>query len=438
MSNLNIAQLPAGARVLCALSGGADSVALLSAVAARRAYFGAVGAAHFHHGLRGADADEDAAFCHALAARLHVPLHYEQGNVRAEPSGRGLEADARQRRYEFLQHVAAAHGYTHIATGHTADDQVETLLLNLTRGTGLTGLTGIPATRGNIVRPLLAHTKADILAYVQAQGLTYRTDNSNLTDDYRRNRFRHHVVPLLAKENPKLTSAVGRTVTLLSQDVDYLDTQARDARRALHLETGVISLSGLRMLHTAIASRVVRFLYQEVSNDEHDLLECHINAILSLAKSNVSAVTWLPHGYIARRMYDRLTIEKALAILTFLPLCLSFGQTKKLPELGLLVSWQKKPKNVHNLVYSFSVTSATIGIDLVVRPRKAGDTITIRHTKKLQDVFVDAKVPRHLRDAIPVIADGTGVICVCGVGVAARVRPRDAEDQTVLEFFREE
>ena len=186
-----------GARVLCAVSGGVDSMYLLyrmAELAAQRGFV--VGCAHFNHGLRGAESDRDEAFVRAQCEKLGVPFYAGRGDV-TSVRGMGTEAAARELRYAFLTQCAAEHGYDWIATAHTADDNAETLLLNLARGCGLRGLTGIPPQRGKYLRPMLDTTRAQAEAYLTAHAIPHVEDSTNASDAYARNRVRHHAVPAL-------------------------------------------------------------------------------------------------------------------------------------------------------------------------------------------------------------------------------------------------
>ena len=214
--------LTPGEAVLVALSGGADSTALLRALLLL-GY--PVRAFHLNHCLRGAEAERDEAFCRSLCARLQVPLTVSRADIRAESVQRGesIETAARHIRYERL---FAAAGEGRIATAHTADDSVETVLFHLARGTGPEGLTGIPPVRGQLVRPLIETTRADVEDFLRQLGQDYVTDSTNADDRYTRNRIRHAVIPVLREINPALPDAVTRLSGLLRQDNAYLDGEA--------------------------------------------------------------------------------------------------------------------------------------------------------------------------------------------------------------------
>ena len=195
-----------GDTVVCAVSGGADSVSMLHVLLSLQDTLGIrVEAAHFNHHLRGAESDRDEAFVRQLCASLGVPLHTGGGDVqaRAAQTHESLEEAARKLRYAFFDTLPGL-----VATAHTQDDNLETVLLNLTRGTGLAGLTGIPPKRGRLIRPMLVCTRAQIEACLAEHGFSYVTDSTNLLPDARRNRLRQRVIPLLREENPAVAQTV--------------------------------------------------------------------------------------------------------------------------------------------------------------------------------------------------------------------------------------
>ena len=194
-----------GDRIVCALSGGADSVALLSVLLELRETLNiSVEAAHFHHNLRGEEADRDAAFCRTLCALLNIPCHFGKADPAAYGCGDSIELTARDLRYAFLRSLPV----DKIATAHTADDNAETVLMHLVRGTGLKGLGGIAEVNGRLIRPMLHITRRQVEDFLQEYHISHIEDSSNAGDDFLRNRIRHYVMPLLQAENPRLAENV--------------------------------------------------------------------------------------------------------------------------------------------------------------------------------------------------------------------------------------
>jgi tRNA(Ile)-lysidine synthase len=228
---LREAHLPArGESLVLGLSGGADSVALLDALALLRAPLGfRLVAAHLDHGLRPGSAD-DAAFCAELCARLGVPLRRGTADVRARAAheGAGLEAAARRERYLYLRRVRREEQAAAIAVAHTRDDQAETLLLRLLRGAGATGLAAMRVRRGRLLRPLLAVPRAEVIAHLRARGLEWREDPSNADPTHLRNRVRHELLPYLeSRFNPRARAVIARAAGLLAADAAHVRREAQ-------------------------------------------------------------------------------------------------------------------------------------------------------------------------------------------------------------------
>ena len=284
-------ELPEGS-VLAAVSGGADSVAMLRMLAdAGRT----LAVAHYNHGLRD-EAGEDEAFVKSLCGQWDLPFASERGNV---PKGAGVEAAAREMRYAFLERVRAERGLDCIATAHTADDNAETVLLNLTRGAGLPGLCGIPYRRGRIVRPLLRVTREEILRYLSEREIPYREDASNRDTVYRRNFIRHQVIPALKKVNPSLTDAVTRLTDSLGEDEAYLAGLAREEISRPRGDGG-FPAKRLLELPRPVAARVCRLLIQAAGPYPPERV--HLEAMLNVAAGGNGR---------RRNLAGNLTVEKS-------------------------------------------------------------------------------------------------------------------------------
>ena len=381
-----------GDTVVCAVSGGADSVSMLHVLLSLQDTLGIrVEAAHFNHHLRGAESDRDEAFVRQLCASLGVPLHTGGGDVqaRAAQTHESLEEAARKLRYAFFDTLPGL-----VATAHTQDDNLETVLLNLTRGTGLAGLTGIPPKRGRLIRPMLVCTRAQIEAYLAEHGFSYVTDSTNLLPDARRNRLRQRVIPLLREENPAVAQTVFRTCALLRKDDAYLDTRAREALQAAQLPNGV-SRSALSAWPEAVRTRAVRLLLGSIHAPK--LTQRHIDAV------------------------DRLLFASCPSA-SFSPVTLSPGETVLIPALGLRVecrieeNFQEKAKTLSTFAVKYDTIEQTPRI--TIRPRQAHDVMrTVGGTKTLKKLLIDRKVPAARRALMPVAADASGVLGVYGIGV---------------------
>ena len=400
--------LQPGDKVVCALSGGADSVAMTFALYLLKDTLGiTLEAAHFNHRLRGEESDRDEAFVKDFCSRYDIPLHLGAGAV--ERGEKGLEAAAREARYAFLDTLPGK-----IATAHTADDNAETVLMHLVRGTGLKGLGGITPVRGRIIRPMLDITRQEVLAFLQEYHLSFITDSSNDTEDFLRNRLRHRVMPLLQQENPEFS----RNTSAMAQRL-RADEQALEA-----LSQPELTVSQLRALPAALRSRSLKRLLEGFGVKEPEAR--HIALAESLVFSdNPSAQGHFPGNVTVARCYDRLQLLKEAESYC---IELSGPGVYALPGFRLTVS----PASVReNSPYRFTVPG---GSPIVARSRRAGDSFaTPGGTKSLKKLFIDRKIPAHQRNAVPVVANETQVLGVCGLG--ADMKGQTLEPVWVLEFF---
>lgn len=419
--------LPRGERVLCAVSGGADSMCLLHLLLSLAPEGGfQVAAAHFDHRLRGDESAGDADFVARWCSEHGVPCAVGGGDVAAEAKrlSLGVEETARRLRYAFLRESAERLGCSRIATAHSADDNAETLLLHLARGTGLQGLAGIPPRRGEIVRPLLTCTRAEILAYLDEHRIPHREDASNADEAYSRNKLRARVIPVLRELNPRFTESVSETVRYLRADNDYLNAQAQraclEARWAE--EDLVIRAAVIADLPAAVAPRAVRRLLEMTGDGNTDCTAAHLNAVVELARGDdPSAMVCLPGGRLVQRVYRELlftTRSDTPAAFACVPVALD-GET---PVPG--GSWSlccragRCPEGAEQSRGHFWVARDRCG-RLVLRPRQTGDSISLPGrggTKTLKKLFIDEKIPRREREQIPVLADEAGVVAVAGFG----------------------
>ena len=385
-----------GDRIICALSGGADSVALLFALYLLKEKLHIdLAAAHFNHGLRGAESDRDEAFVRDFCSRYDIPLFVGSGEVKA--GKKGLEAAARDARYAFFKNLDGK-----IATAHTADDNAETVLLHLVRGTGLKGLGGIMPQNGNVIRPMLSVTRADVEAFLAEWSLPHIEDSSNETDQFLRNRLRHHVMPLLKEENPQLAENLSQMALRLRQDEECLAELAHQ---------DALSVAQLRKMHPSLRARALeRFLKENgVREPEAE----HIALAESLVFSEKpSASGQFPGGVTVGRNYDTLVrlLEENEPDPVILPAC----GTVELPQWGLRITCTPAEDLICD---DHTFTVKTDGV-IQIRSRRTGDTMRLSGgTKSLKKLFVDRKIPASQRQNIPVIADGQGVLGVFGIGV---------------------
>ena len=388
--------LSPGDQVVCAVSGGADSVALLFAMYLLKDKLDIrLSAAHYNHQLRGEESHRDAQFVRDFCHRYDIPLYEGAGTIK--PGKKGLEAAARDARYAFLRSLPGK-----IATAHTADDNAETVLMHLVRGTGLKGLGGITPVNGRIIRPMLGCTRQDVEDFLEEWCLPHIEDSSNAGDAFLRNRLRHHVMPLLKAENPRLAENLSAMALRLRQDEACLSSLA--SREALSCES-------LRKSHPALRSRALEDFLKNSGVREPEA--AHIAQVEALVFSEKpSAFARFPGGITIARNYDALEVLREREALT--PTPLPCPGSVYLPEekLKITCTYTEDPENSP---HCFTVLPQG---ELVLRARASGDTIRLPGgSKPLKKLFIDKKIPAAQRARIPVIADEMGVLGVYGIGV---------------------
>ena len=383
-----------GDTIICAVSGGADSVALLFGLYLLKEKLGiSLEAAHFNHHLRGEESDRDEVFVRDFCERYDIPLHIGSGEVR--PGKKGLEAAARDARYAFLRALSGK-----IATAHTADDNAETVLLHLIRGTGLKGLGGITPVSGGVIRPMLGITRTEVEAFLEEWCLSHIEDSSNGSDQFLRNRIRHHIMPLLVQENPKITEGLSAMALRLRLDEENLSRQAQ-------FDT-LPAVESLKTMDGAVRSRVLEKFLKESGVREPE--QSHITAAEALVFSDKpSARVSFPGGITVARNYDRL--EKITCTEAQEPIVLSCPGEGVFGGYRIICTSAEEP-----LQAADAFTVKPVG-GMIIRSRQTGDKIRLPGgTKSLKKLYIDRKIPAHLRSAVPVLADESGILGVCGIG----------------------
>lgn len=414
--------------ILLALSGGADSVALLSLLCGYAKKTGApLFVAHVNHKLRGADSDADRDFCRGLADQHGLPFFLLEADVGAlaAQNRRGIEEEARILRYEFFSSLMEEHNIPLLATAHHADDNAETVLLHLTRGSGLRGLCGIAPVRdfgsGKLLRPLLSATKTEILAFCEANRLAYVTDATNADTDYARNRIRHNVMPELCHINPSAAESMARLCKVAARENDFMDICAEEFLTAHQKPDGTIPTEAINRAHPALAARVITHLLEEMLDEASSV---HTDAVLQLAKNGI------PHTSLDLGDGVRATIENGALLLTRASeepqktfdysISLHKGENP-IPEAGMMIliednSAHKNHESVKNIYKKATTTylsSATIDDSLIARPRREGDVIlTCGMHKKAKKLMCDRKIPLSLRACLPLLCDAEGILWI--------------------------
>jgi tRNA(Ile)-lysidine synthase len=320
------------------------------------------------------------------------------GSEAVKPGKKGLEAAARDARYRFFATLDGK-----IATAHTADDNAETVLMHMVRGTGLKGLGAISPVRENLIRPMLTVTREQVLEFLAEYHQGFVEDSSNDTDEFLRNRLRHHVMPLLKQENPKLSENLSAMAMRLRQDEEAL-SQIPDLSRGLDIYQ-------VRDLHPSQRSRVLDAFLKHSGVKEPEAAHIAQAEALLFAQSP-SARASFPGGVTVGRVYDRLTVAKEDAPLE--KIFLECPGMLEIPQLGMKV-YCTPASQIANTANIFTVQPTG---KLVVRSRETGDEIRLSvGTKSLKKLFIDKKIPAEERNRIPVLADDEGILGVYGIGV---------------------
>jgi len=444
--------------VLVALSGGADSMALLHFFIQHKNKLGIVklSAAHINHMLRDDESERDENFVSEQCRALGIPLYLKKTDVarEAELSGEGLEEAGRRIRYDFFYEIALKTSSV-IATAHTLSDSIETVLLNQARGCGLKGLYGIPPVREvtvdgkvlKIIRPLIYCTRAEIEEFCRENGIGYVTDSTNSQTDFARNRIRHLVVPNLKSINPDAESAFLRLMRHARQDGEFLDTLAGEALEKAAMKDGyggydAAALNGLppalRSRAIIMAAKAADFglpgkltgrhieLIENILKDGGAVdLSCEIQARVSQGRFIINKTERK-----AKNNYIKNDIEIGIS-------CAFYGKIYR-PVILSLDEFEKD-KKIHKNLLKYALNYDKISGKLYMRSRQTGDVFTPAGrgvAKKLKKLFIEEKIPAHLRDQIPVVCDAQGIVLVGGIGCDERVRI-DSSCSRVLVFIQE-
>ncbi len=428
------------------VSGGPDSVCLLHILAGLKKTLGVrLHIAHLNHMLRGAESDADADYVSALAHELGIPATIERREVKAYQKAHrlSLEEAARDVRYAFFSEVACSLGADTVAVGHTADDQIETILMHLVRGTGLAGLRGMQplstmrspgGAELRIVRPLLEVSRAETEAYCAAQGLSPRSDSSNLLPNQLRNKIRSQLIPLLREYNPDIDEALLRLARAADYDIAYIQARIPHLWGSVVKERpdGIaVDREGFSKLHPALQRYLIRSALQHLLGDLQDIESVHIESLIEALAKPAGKRLSLPKGLAFHGDYSHglITTNKT----TPCPFPALEGEHRlKIPGETELCGWKVKSSILNNRPKRSDEGESkayfdldVMGRELIVRGRRRGDRfqpLGMKSPKKLQDFMVDVKIPRSWRDCVPLVCSPQHIIWVVGWRIDHRAR----------------
>lgn len=425
----------AGANVVCAVSGGADSMALLHVLHRLSAGSFRLVAAHLHHGFRPEESDREAELVRGFAKKLGIAFAYRQEDVPAYAKERGLNAQAaaREVRYRFLKETAATYRATSVALAHHQDDQAETVLLHLLQGTGLAGLAGMAMRRVEdrvqYVRPFLRVSKQEIMDYVQQQDIPYCMDSSNLSRDYERNRLRLDVLPELLSFNPSLPQALSRMADIVRDEEAYMEAAAA-ALKARIVRQEASRCTALRSQFlaepVALQRRLIKLILNYLAQDPRFSDYGKIESIRTAIEGDTPSLSLsLGSSLIFRRVYDRLEWAVAGILdrsdeekpIHFAYVWKDPRYSLAVPESGGVFTAETRRAKPGD---DFRATRNEAWFDaelmewpLTVRSRSAGDRLEplgVNGSKKVKDIFIDLKVEPKERNRVPIVADAAGRI----------------------------
>ncbi len=432
--------------ILVGLSGGADSVVLLHILKKESALRGfSLYALHVNHMIRGDEADRDELFCQKLCEKLEIPFTALRADIPAlaKEEKCGLEEAARNFRYKAFEKFCAENAVDKTATAHNASDVLETAIFNLARGSSLKGLSSIPPTRGNIIRPLILCSKSEILAYAEENSLEFVYDSTNSDTDYSRNLIRHNIIPEIKKINPAAEDTFSRSALLLREDSDFLDSMAESFKES--------SVSELKKLHPAILRRVIRQRYFAYCK-KNSLSYTHITDVAELIMTGREhSLVNLPEGVSAciegaslifkgtnEKVFKKDYIKK-----------LSLGENIIDEDASIIFICNEnesdndeirkyliKNQNIYKIFIKATTTFDIMNDSLFARSRKEGDRYFYTGmTRSVKKLLCEKKLPLDARNTLPIITDMQNIVWIPGFPVSDRFSVKKNQEKPRFSVY---
>ena len=416
-----------GDRIVCGLSGGADSCTMVNILhmLSNELKFSVV-CAHLHHGLRGKEADRDLAFAKSFSESLNIPFFSKKTDISAIAKEKGISPEdaGRQERYNFFCEVMEETGANKIATAHNKDDNAETILMHIVRSSGIKGICGIPPMRGNIIRPLLCVTRSEIENYCKKTGLEYVTDSTNSLADYTRNKFRLEIIPALENINPSVKDALCRLGEAATLQQSFIESQAEKVNLNLTEMGAELSVEELKTLHPSIIPEVLRRVLEKLSTGFY-ISENSVTSFTSLISTGkTTGKVELGSGFTARLSYGKIFVSSGEIFPYF---------EHKLTKEEPIYIYGKKIYIGTTVPQNCTAIPWDGKSEITLRSRRPGDKMKIRGmSRKLQDMFVNLKIDRVLRDKLLLIALGSTVVWAEKIGYDDSMINTNAENYIII------
>jgi tRNA(Ile)-lysidine synthase len=425
------ALIASGDRLLLAVSGGIDSMVLLDVLLhLRQAWNLTLAIAHVNHQLRGSDSDEDEAFVRGIAKERGLECHVERANTesRSYSTKQSIQEVARTIRYEFFKRLREAHGYRTTATAHNADDNAETVLFNVLRGTGVRGMTGIPIRRDDesIIRPLRFATRTQIQSYAEKHKLIWREDASNLKTDYRRNLLRNAIIPQIRQAiNPGVNSTLNRTSVLFSGLEHYIEVEAHRVSSKLIVQRSseqiVIDREALHQAPRFLQEVVLQDLAKELGGNSIEYGT--VQSMIAATHAETGTSCSVGSDVVLYRDRERIVVRRERA---HAPYCyhVAINQTYDFATFVFSSEIVSEPKFASDPEIEF-VDALSMGTELTLRTWEDGDSFVpfgMAERKKVSDFFIDEKIPLFEKRTIPILVSDGEIVWICGKRLDDRFR----------------
>jgi tRNA(Ile)-lysidine synthase len=438
--------IESGERIITAVSGGPDSVCLLKILFELRDELKiSLTAAHLNHALRPPEDEKETQFVSNLANRLDLAFAYEKASKVTKSPGTSVEEEARRIRYQFFERVLAEQKAQKIALGHNMNDQAETVLMHILRGSGPTGLSGIPPVREvRFIRPLIRVTRDEIYAYLKQRDMPFMVDSSNLEKRYLRNKIRLELIPLLLDYQPRLIHHLAKLASLCREENQFIEDEARKGFERVTLDSSKnavdLSIANLQNLPFPLQYRIIRQAIKQIRGNLRRIDIGHIKAIMDLADNVKPQVkTNLPEKLTVTKIYERLRFSLGTVMETddYSYYIQHLGRFH-LHEINQTILLEQQPRKAFP-GHSPSPHEAFVDLDriewpLLVRNFRPGDKfmpLGLSGFKKVKDVFIDNKIPSDQRKKVPILKSRDDIVWVCGIQIDQRYRVAE-ETKTIL------